>query len=112
MLVAALIALCAGAFLPALGQTAAATECSELTGARLDHATVSSAETIDSGVFGPDSMARPPTAAHPPTGEYSGLPAFCRVRGVSTPVAGSEIGFEVWLPGAKAWSRRLHMVGN
>jgi feruloyl esterase len=42
---------------------------------------------------------------------YDGLPTFCRVRGVSRPVAGSEIGFEVWLP-AQGWSRRLHMVGN
>ena len=106
MLAMILITLCAGSLLPALGQTAAATECSELTGAKLDHATVSSAETIDSGVFGADSTA------HPPTAGYSGLPTFCRVRGVSTPVTGSEIGFEVWLPGAKDWSRRLHMVGN
>src|ERR1700733_4087486 len=102
----ALIALGAGSLLPALGDTAAAAECRDLVGLKLDHATVSSAEAIDNGVFGADSTA------HPPTAGYSGLPAFCRVRGVSTPVAGSEIGFEVWLPRRKDWSRRLHMVGN
>ena len=102
----ALVALCAGGLLPALGRTAAATECPQLVGLKLDHATVSSAEPIDNGVFGADNTA------HPPTAGYSGLPAFCRVRGVSTPVAGSEIGFEVWLPRAKDWTRRLHMVGN
>ena len=102
----ALIALCAGGLLPALGRTAAAAECSELVGLKLDHVTVSSAESIDNGVFGADSTA------HPPTAGYSGLPALCRVRGVSTPVAGSEIGFEVWLPREKDWTRRLHMVGN
>ncbi|MDB5738297.1 MAG: Chlorogenate esterase [Sphingomonas bacterium] len=42
---------------------------------------------------------------------FDGLPAFCRVRGISRPVAGSEIGFEVWLP-VKGWSGRLHMIGN
>jgi len=100
------MALCAGGLLPALGRTAAAAECSELAGVKLEHATVSSAEAVGSGGFGADGTA------HPPPAEYSGLPAFCRVRGVSTPVAGSEIGFEVWLPRAKDWSRRLHMVGN
>jgi feruloyl esterase len=42
---------------------------------------------------------------------YDGLAAFCRVRGISRPVPGSEIGFEVWLPAA-GWSGRLHMIGN
>ena len=71
----ALIALCAGALLPALGRTAAATECPDLVGLKLDHATVSSAEPIDNGVFGADNTA------HPPTAGYSGLPAFCREIG-------------------------------
>jgi feruloyl esterase len=102
----ALIALCVGGFLPALGRTAVAAECSELVGLKLDHATVSSAEPVDTGVFVADSTA------HPPAAGFTGLPPFCRVRGVSTPVAGSEIGFEVWLPRAKDWTRRLHMVGN
>jgi len=43
---------------------------------------------------------------------YDGLKPFCRVRGVSRPVAGSEIGFEVWLPAPERWSHRLHMIGN
>src|SRR3984885_6037296 len=85
-----------------LPHAARAIECARLVGSKLDHATVSSAELLDKGVFGVDR----------PAATFSGLPAFCRVRGVSTPVAGSEIGFEVWLPGAKDWSRRLHMVGN
>src|ERR1700735_5524760 len=87
----ALIALGAGSLLPALGRTAAAAECRDLVGLKLDHATVSSAAPVDNGVFGADSTA------HPPTAGYSGLPAFCRVRGVSTPVAGSEIGFRGWV---------------
>src|SRR6186713_336771 len=36
---------------------------------------------------------------------------FCRVAGVSQPVAGSRIGFEVWLP-KQNWNGRLKMLGN
>jgi feruloyl esterase len=42
---------------------------------------------------------------------YRGLRPFCRVRGISRPVPGSEIGFELWLPQTR-WNGRLHMVGN
>jgi feruloyl esterase len=103
--VIALIALCAGGLVPAPGRAAPAAECHDLVGLTLGHATVKSAEPIDSGVFHADNSTHTPAA-------YSGLPAFCRVQGVSTPVAGSEIGFEVWLPRVKDWTRRLHMVGN
>jgi feruloyl esterase len=85
----AVIALLAGGF-------AEGKECHDLVGLKLDHATVKSAEQVDGGV----------------SGNYSGLPPFCQVQGVSTPVAGSEIGFEVWLPQVSNWTRRLHMVGN
>jgi feruloyl esterase len=78
-----LIALCAGGLAPAL---ASSKECRDLVGLTLGDATVKSAELVEDGV--------------------------CRVQGLSTPVAGSEIGFEVWLPRAKGWTRRLHMVGN
>ena len=104
MLAVALAALCASVLVPSLGR--AATGCHDLVGLALGaHATVKSAEPVDDGVF------RAP-GTNPTPSSYSGLPPFCRVRGVSTPVPGSEIGFEVWLPRAKDWSRRLHMVGN
>jgi feruloyl esterase len=86
----------------ASGSTLAA-QCNDLMGRTLDHATVKSAEVIGGGVFTPTTGNRK---------SYSGLPSFCRVRGVSTPVSGSEIGFEVWLPRSESWTRRLHMVGN
>jgi len=78
-----------------------ASQCSDLAGQTIDHATVKSAEVVDGGTF-----------SAPNRKSYSGLPTFCRVSGVSKPVAGSEIGFEVWLPEARSWTRRLHMVGN
>lgn len=40
-----------------------------------------------------------------------GLGKFCRVSGTTSPVEGSEIGFEVWMP-AKSWNGRLTMFGN
>ena len=86
----------------ASGPTLAA-ECSDLVGRTFDHAAVQTAEVISGGVFNAPTGSRK---------SFSGLPTFCRVRGVSTPVTGSEIGFEVWLPQAKNWTRRLHMVGN
>jgi feruloyl esterase len=106
LLATALIAHFASGLLPALGGAALATECRDLTGVTLAHVTVRSAEPINSGMFSADGTSRAPVAG------YSDLPAFCRVRGLSMPVAGSEIGFELWLPQAKDWSRRLHMVGN
>ncbi len=38
--------------------------------------------------------------------------AMCRVRGVSTPVPGSRIGFELQMPLARAWNHRIRMFGN
>ena len=99
----ALIALCATGLVPGLGHAAASTrECRDLVGLTLGHATVKAAEPIDNGAL---------TVGDKPT-TFSGLPAFCRVRGLSTPEPGSEIGFEVWLPRESNWTRRLHMVGN
>jgi pimeloyl-ACP methyl ester carboxylesterase len=40
----------------------------------------------------------------------TGLPAFCRVAGRIHPEAGSNIGFEVWMPSA-GWDGRLHGIG-
>jgi len=37
---------------------------------------------------------------------------MCRVRGVSTPVPGSRIGFELQMPLARAWNHRIRMFGN
>jgi feruloyl esterase len=38
--------------------------------------------------------------------------AFCRVRGTASPVVGSAIGFEVWLPDAAAWNGKFLQAGN
>ena len=48
-----------------------------------------------------------------PSPEIPRMPVapFCRVAGVSQPVSGSRIGFELWLP-KKDWNGRLKMFGN
>ncbi len=38
--------------------------------------------------------------------------SFCRVAGTSSPEAGSEIRFEVWLPPADAWNGRFQGIGS
>ena len=100
-LLGALLALAAGG----VASQARADACSDLTGAKLDHAAILHAETVDSGRFVEPADPGKIGKAH------EDLPAFCRAVGVSSPTPGSHIGFEVWLP-LQGWSRRLHMVGN
>jgi len=98
---------CAAAYLVCLFAVTAAqgADCGKLAGLQLADAKISTARQIDDGVFNED------TASGRAGRTYKDLPPFCRVRGIATPVPGSEIEFEVWLP-QRDWSRRLHMVGN
>ncbi len=86
-------------------QTAGDAQCTGLAKLALPHATVTLAEARHDGAFheNADIDGKP--------FDHTGLPAFCRVTGTSSPVPGSKIGFEVWLP-LDGWSGRLHMVGN
>ena len=36
----------------------------------------------------------------------------CRIEGVLRPVAGSRIGYRLWLPESERWTGRLQMLGN
>src|SRR5690606_12492440 len=55
--------------------------------------------------------AFPPPANAAPSGDYATLPTFCRVTGVSRPVADSSIHFEVWMP-VSDWNGKFVGVGN
>ncbi|WP_316206719.1 MULTISPECIES: tannase/feruloyl esterase family alpha/beta hydrolase [unclassified Bradyrhizobium] len=77
-----------------------AAPCEQLLILQIEDTTMSGAEARPAGSFAP------PTGA-----EISELPAFCRVRGVISPVPGSRVGFELWLPQA-GWNGKLEMVGN
>ncbi|WP_454762204.1 tannase/feruloyl esterase family alpha/beta hydrolase [Caulobacter segnis] len=103
---AALAAASALAGTVLLATPAAAADCAGLGRLSLPHARITLAQAVSGGTFVEDN------AVGRAGRTYGGLPDFCRVRGVSTPVPGSEIEFEVWLPARERWTQRLHMVGN
>ena len=60
-----------------------------------------------------DDIATPVTIANmaaPGGVELKG--PLCRVRGVITPTADSNINFEVWLPPAGSWNGKYEGIGN
>ncbi len=79
----------------------AATGCEALAGLALPDARIDAATAMPAGPYTP-----PGTSV-----AVAGLPAFCRVHGVASPVPGSRIGFELWLP-LQGWNGKLEMFGN
>ena len=79
----------------------AAMKCEALTGLGLPDARIDSAVAVPAGSYTPAGTTAP----------IGDLPAFCRVHGVASPVPGSTIGFEVWLP-QQGWNGKLEMFGN
>lgn len=77
--------------------------CEALVSLGLADGFISSAEYVDAGSF------NLPTARA--SDVYSGLDAFCRISAVLSPVEGSNIQIEVWLP-VEAWNNKLVAVGN
>jgi hypothetical protein len=99
-----IVPLALGAAL-ALGVTGAhAATCEDLAKSRLKDAKVTDARAFAAGApveingFGIPAL---PTAK-----------AFCRVQATLTPVAGSEIRVEVWLPRTEAWNGKLMASGS
>ncbi len=94
------------AFLPIVlvaavrAQTDPAAACAALASQKLSNTTITAAEAITSGSFTPQAGA-----------PIANLPPFCRVAGVLTPTAESQILFEVWLPLEK-WNGKFAGVGN
>jgi feruloyl esterase len=93
--------LAAGAAFFPLSAAPAFAACADLAGFRADNVTITAAATVDS----PGSISPALAQATLPT-------PFCRVGGFIAPTADSHIGFEVWLPAAAAWNRKLEAVGN
>ena len=60
-----------------------------------------------------DLVAKPPVGMQITSvaAPLLGLPPTCRVQGHVSPVPGSRIGFEVWLP-VSGWNGKFQMVGN
>ena len=78
----------------------AETDCASLKGMSFPDTTLTNVETVPAGS---------PTLSG--LGPQTGLPPFCRVRGILHPTADSVIRFEVWLP-QEHWNGRLLNVGN
>jgi feruloyl esterase len=79
----------------------AAKPCRELAALWLPHATISSAQSLPAGTFTP-----------PGSTPLTGLPAFCRVEGVSSPTRDSAISFEVWIPVKQDWNSKYLQLGT
>lgn len=93
----ALAASGAGAESGAVATSPSAARCSALTGTTIAGAMVTSAEHVAAG-----SVLAPLPQAD--------SPAFCRVRIEATPVAGSRIKIETWLP--DQWNGKLAGLGG
>src|SRR4051812_14454693 len=78
----------------------AADSCTALVSQAFGNARIESAEANASG-----------TVAGGRGAALTGIPAFCRVRGLGTPSPHSRIHFEAWLP-LMGWNGRIQMLGN
>jgi hypothetical protein len=77
-----------------------AVPCAALLNLHLDNTTITTAETVPAGSFDPPGGTPP----------FTDLPEFCRVVGMITPVANSQIGFEVWMP--TDWNGKFNSLGS
>jgi feruloyl esterase len=82
---------------------AAAGSCSDLAKMALPHATITVATQVPAGAFTPDAQGE--------AGDFTALPAFCRVAATLKPTTDSDIKIEVWLP-ASGWNGKFQAVGN
>lgn len=97
---AAAVTLALASVAPMRAQVAPA-QCEGLAGQKLPDTTITSAQTVTTGVFTPPGW----------TNQIPNLPPFCRVAGVIAPTADSQIRFEVWLP-LENWNGKFAGVGN
>jgi feruloyl esterase len=77
-----------------------AAPCDELLRLKVPDTAIDTAEAVIAGSYKASSGE-----------EVKDMPAFCRLHGKIAPVAGSNIGFELWLPDA-GWNGKIEMFGN
>jgi feruloyl esterase len=76
--------------------------CEKLAALTIPSTAISSASAIPAGPFSVGGRG----------GAARDFPPFCRVIAVATPVPGSEIHVELWLPSAAAWNGKFLGAGN
>ena len=94
----------ASAALVACGAFAGAAQgatCESLRSLSLPHTVINSAQSIPAGSYQPPGSAT----------VFTNLPAFCRVSATVTPVPGSSIGIELWLP-TSTWNHKYQQSGS
>lgn len=100
-----MMAGCGGSDSPTTDNTvapfAATVGCTSLKTLAIANTTITSADTIPAGSFTPPGSTTP----------FANLPEFCRVVATVSPVPGSSIGIELWLP-SKSWNGRYQQVGT
>jgi len=108
-----------GSFALMLVAAAAVTPCENLTGLKLDKATITSATMVPEGPAPARAGGRGPAAGAPaaPQGGRAQqppamIPAHCRLQIVLSPTADSVINMEIWLPPVDKWNGKFMGVGN
>jgi Tannase and feruloyl esterase len=86
----------------AASPAAASSTCSQLANLQRPNTTISTAQDVPAGTF--------VTQTNPPQ-SITGLPAFCRVAGFTTPTSDSHIAFEVWVP-ESGWNLKYIQEGR
>ena len=94
--------LLAGMVLWSLGGTAQAEVCAKLTHLKLEHATVTVAESMNVGSSLQLADEKLPAAKAD----------YCRIQITSKPTADSDIRIELWVPAGAAWNGKFEQVGN
>lgn len=92
----AAVATMAATMAPALAAT-----CEELVSLTIPDTQIVSAVPVPAGPL--EGRGRGPALS---------LPAYCKVLGVTRPVADSEVHFEVWLPSPETWNGKFEGTGN
>src|SRR5271155_598879 len=86
-----------------------AATCKSLAGLELANATITVAQTVNTGSFVLPPESRPLSSDF--FTAFNTLPAFCRVQGFIRLSGDSHIEFEVWLP-ASNWNGKYEGAGN
>jgi feruloyl esterase len=99
--------LALASFAALLASPAAAITCEGLASLELSNTGIASAQSVAAGAFTPPTS---PQGNQNPAA-FRGLPAFCRVSATVTPIGGSEIKIEVWMP-TSGWNTKFRGTGN
>jgi feruloyl esterase len=89
-------------------RSALAGSCESLSTLKLPDTTITAAAEVKAGAFTPPAGM---PAAAVLGGNYTSLPAFCRVTATVKPTPDSDIRMEVWMPLA-AWNGKFQGEGN